>query len=92
MAKFELERSISKRGLLSRKAAALAIIEGKVKVNDQICKIPLTYFDSRWKIEIKSVGRLDQASEGLLFFSNDHVWAEKLMNPKTHVKKIIMYK
>ena len=134
MAKIELERLISKRGLLSRKEAARAILEGKVKVNGQLCKIPLTYFDSRCKIEIagaevitqkfhylilnkprglivtrndeknratvyecleewngplvQAVGRLDQASEGLLLFTNDHVWAEKLMNPKTHVKKI----
>lgn len=134
MAKIELERLISKRGLLSRKEAALAILEGKVKVNGQLCKIPLTYFDSRCEIEIagtkavaqkmhylilnkprghivtrndeknratvyeclnewsgplvQAVGRLDQASEGLLLFTNDHVWAEKLMNPKTHVKKI----
>lgn len=134
MAKIELERLISKRGLLSRKEAALAILEGKVKVNGQVCKVPLTYFDSRCIIEIagtkaiaqkmhylilnkprglivtrndeknratvyeclkewkgpliQAVGRLDQASEGLLLFTNDHVWAEKLMNPKTHVKKI----
>lgn len=134
MAKIELERLISKRGLLSRKEAARAILEGKVKVNGQLCKIPLTYFDSRCKIEIagaevitqkfhylilnkprglivtrndeknratvyecleewngplvQAVGRLDQASEGLLLFTNDHVWAEKFMNPKTHVKKI----
>lgn len=37
---------------------------------------------------LQAVGRLDLASEGLLLFTNDHEWAEKLMNPKTHVKKI----
>lgn len=134
MAKIELERLISKRGLLSRKEAALAILKGLVRVNGQICKIPLTYVDHRSNIEIEgqkaleqkkhylvlnkpkglvttrsdekgrptvyeclknwtgplvqAVGRLDQASEGLLLFTNDHVWAEKLMNPKTHVTKI----
>ncbi|MBC7714828.1 MAG: rRNA pseudouridine synthase [Rhizobacter sp.] len=134
MANIELERLISKRGLLSRKEAALAILKGSVKVNGQICKIPLTYVDHRCNIEIEgqkaveqkkhylmlnkpkglvttrsdeknrptvyeclknwtgplvqAVGRLDQASEGLLLFTNDHVWAEKLMNPKTHVTKI----
>ncbi len=133
MAKIELERLISKRGLLSRKEAALAILKGLVKVNGQICKIPLTYVDHRSNIEIEgqkaleqkkhylilnkpkglvttrsdekgratvyeclkdwkgplvqAVGRLDQASEGLLLFSNDHVWANKLMDPKTHVTK-----
>ncbi|MBC7430063.1 MAG: rRNA pseudouridine synthase [Bacteriovorax sp.] len=134
MAKIELERLISKRGLLSRKEAALAILKGLVKVNGQICKIPLIYVDHRCNIEIEgqkvveqkkhylmlnkpkglittrsdeknrptvydclknwsgplvqAVGRLDQASEGLLLFTNDHVWAEKLMNPITHVTKI----
>ena len=134
MAKVELERLISKRGLLSRKEAALAILKGLVKVNGQLCKIPLSYVDHRSKIEIdglqaveqkkhylllnkpkglvttrsdeknrptvyeclknwtgpmvQAVGRLDQASEGLLLFTNDHVWADKLMDPKTHVAKI----
>lgn len=134
MANIELERLISKRGILSRKEAALAILKGTVKVNGQICKIPLTYVDHRSNIEIEgekiveqnkhylilnkpkglvttrsdeknrptvyeclknwtgplvqAVGRLDQASEGLLLFTNDHVWAEMLMNPKTHVTKI----
>lgn len=134
MAKLELERIISKRGLLSRKEAAIAILKGLVKVNGQICKVPLTYFDPRCTIEIQgekiveqkkhylilnkpkglivsrsdeknrttvyeclkewkgplvqAVGRLDQASEGLLLFTNDHVWADKLMDPKTHVIKI----
>lgn len=133
MAKLELERIISKRGLLSRKEAAIAILEGQVIVNGQICKVPLAYFDHRCTIEIKgqkaveqkkhylvlnkprglivsrsdeknratvyeclsewsgplvqAVGRLDQASEGLLLFTNDHVWANKLMDPKTHVTK-----
>lgn len=134
MAKIELERLISKRGLLSRKEAALAILKGLVKVNGQLCKIPLSYVDHRSNIEIdgvrtieqkkhylilnkpkglvttrsdeknrstvyeclknwtgplvQAVGRLDQASEGLLLFTNDHVWADKLMDPKTHVTKI----
>lgn len=133
MPKIELERLISKRGLLSRKEAALAILKGSVKVNGLVCKIPLTYVDPRCNIEIagekiieqkkhylmlnkpkgllvtrsdeknratvfdclknwqgplvQAVGRLDQASEGLLLFTNDHVWADKLMDPKAHVKK-----
>lgn len=134
MAKLELERIISKRGLLSRKQAAITILNGLVKVNGQVCKNPLMYFDSRCTIEIQgekileqkkhylilnkpkglivsrsdeknratvyeclkewkgplvqAVGRLDLASEGLLFFTNDHVWADKLMDPKAHLIKI----
>jgi 23S rRNA pseudouridine2605 synthase len=34
------------------------------------------------------VGRLDQASEGLLLFTNDTAWAAKITDPKTHLDKI----
>lgn len=34
-----------------------------------------------------AVGRLDKASEGLLLFSNDTVWAAGITNPATHVGK-----
>lgn len=34
------------------------------------------------------VGRLDKASEGLLLFTNDTQWAEKILNPDTHLPKI----
>ena len=37
---------------------------------------------------LQAVGRLDQASEGLLLFTNDHIWSNLLMDPKTHIKKI----
>jgi 23S rRNA pseudouridine2605 synthase len=37
---------------------------------------------------LQAVGRLDLASEGLLLFTNDHKWADTLMDPKTHVPKI----
>ncbi len=33
------------------------------------------------------VGRLDQASEGLLLFSNDTLWAQRLLDPASHVAK-----
>lgn len=134
MAKIELERLLSKRSIASRKAAALLILKGLVKVNGRVCKVPLEYVDSRCQIEVmgqevqapkkhylmlnkpkglivtrsdekgrptvydclkdwdgpllQAVGRLDLASEGLLLFTNDHEWANKLMDPKTHVKKI----
>lgn len=34
------------------------------------------------------VGRLDKASEGLLLFTNDSVWASRLLDPANHVPKI----
>lgn len=33
------------------------------------------------------VGRLDQASEGLLLFTNDTAWADSLTNPASHLDK-----
>ena len=33
------------------------------------------------------VGRLDKASEGLLLFTNDNVWADIVTNPETHLDK-----
>jgi 23S rRNA pseudouridine2605 synthase len=36
---------------------------------------------------IAPVGRLDQASEGLLLFSNDSEWAARLMAPESHLDK-----
>jgi 23S rRNA pseudouridine2605 synthase len=37
---------------------------------------------------LQAVGRLDLASEGLLLFTNDHLWADQLMDPKKHIQKI----
>ena len=37
---------------------------------------------------IAPVGRLDQASEGLLLFSNDSAWAARLTAPESHLDKI----
>jgi len=36
---------------------------------------------------VAPVGRLDQASEGLLLFSNDSEWAARLTAPESHVDK-----
>ena len=36
---------------------------------------------------LSAVGRLDQASEGLLLFTNDHAWAAHLTSPERHVAK-----
>jgi 23S rRNA pseudouridine2605 synthase len=34
------------------------------------------------------VGRLDQASEGLLLFTNDTRWAARILDPGTHLEKV----
>jgi 23S rRNA pseudouridine2605 synthase len=36
---------------------------------------------------VSPVGRLDQASEGLLLFTNDTAWAARLTDPANHVDK-----
>lgn len=36
---------------------------------------------------LSSVGRLDQASEGLMLFSNDNEWADQLTSPTRHIDK-----
>src|SRR5262249_38225081 len=33
------------------------------------------------------VGRLDKASEGLLLLTNDSEWAQKILDPETHMEK-----
>lgn len=34
------------------------------------------------------VGRLDKASEGLLFFTNDTNWANEILNPESRIEKV----
>lgn len=49
-----------------------------------------TVFDCLKEIKathLSAVGRLDKASEGLLLFTNDTDFANRLMDPKTHVAK-----
>ena len=36
---------------------------------------------------VAPVGRLDKASEGLLFFTNDTPWADRVSSPATHLDK-----
>ncbi|MCC7374626.1 MAG: rRNA pseudouridine synthase [Verrucomicrobiales bacterium] len=37
---------------------------------------------------LSAVGRLDQASEGLLLFTNDNAWADRLTDPQQAVEKV----
>lgn len=43
--------------------------------------------DSHNLPHLSPVGRLDQASEGLLLFSNDTTWADGITDPQTHCEK-----
>ena len=36
---------------------------------------------------LSPVGRLDMASEGLILFTNDTAWADRLLAPASHVEK-----
>lgn len=45
-------------------------------------------FEKEGLPRVVPVGRLDQASEGLLLFTNDTQWAEKVTSPKTHLPKV----
>ena len=121
-------------GVASRTMARRLIEEGRVRVNNKICKNPnlrihlkkdkiciddillksaekiyvalnkprglvttasdekgratvyerLKHFHNVW---LAPVGRLDKASEGLIFFTNDTDWAEKILNPSSHLPK-----
>lgn len=44
-------------------------------------------FDDAKLKHLPAVGRLDKASEGLLLFSNDNVWANAITDPATHLDK-----
>lgn len=39
------------------------------------------------ELQLSAVGRLDQASEGLLLFTNDTQWADHITNPENHLPK-----
>jgi 23S rRNA pseudouridine2605 synthase len=46
-----------------------------------------TCFEHNKLPHLSPVGRLDKASEGLLFFTNDNVWADIVTHPDTHLDK-----
>lgn len=46
-----------------------------------------TCFEGTKLPHLSPVGRLDKASEGLLLFTNDNVWADHITNPATHLDK-----
>jgi 23S rRNA pseudouridine2605 synthase len=129
-----LARALSKLGFCSRSAARELILQGRVRLNGNVCRNPeqRTHLDHD-RIEVNServqsgervylmlnkprglvttladeegrgtvfeclaghalpfvtpVGRLDKASEGLLLFTNDTVWAARLTDPSSHVEK-----
>lgn len=63
------------RGLLTTRSDP----RGRATVYDQLTDPSLPF--------LGPVGRLDQASEGLLLFSNDTQWANAISAPASHVRK-----
>lgn len=57
---------------------------GRETVYDLLKSAGTTDVDTTW---LAPVGRLDKASEGLLLFSNDSVWAARLTDPASHLDK-----
>lgn len=53
---------------------------GRPTVYECLRDLPVPY--------VSAVGRLDQASEGLLLFTNDTRWAAALLDPASHVDKV----
>lgn len=129
-----LARALSKMGYCSRSQAAELIRQGKVTINDRVCRDPErrvvlqkdrlavagatlvgatriylmlnkprglvtsaqdekgrpTVFDclkGATTTHLSPVGRLDKASEGLLLFTNDNAWANRITVPETHLDK-----
>lgn len=54
--------------------------EGRATVFDCLKDLNLPF--------VSPVGRLDKASEGLLLFTNDTAFAQRLLDPETHVGKL----
>ena len=54
-------------------------------------KTVMEYFDKDEPENLHPVGRLDKDTEGLLFFTNDGMFNQKLMNPEYHVKKTYFF-
>ena len=63
------------RGLLTTRSDP----RGRATVYDQLADLSLPF--------VGPVGRLDQASEGLLLFTNDTQWANAITAPASHVRK-----
>ena len=56
---------------------------------DPVERTVMELLPSRWKhLELKPVGRLDKATEGLLLFTNDGDLLHRLISPKKEVPKV----
>ena len=56
---------------------------------DKLERTVMELLPSEWKhLELKPVGRLDKATEGLLLFTNDGDLLHKLISPKKEVPKV----
>lgn len=71
-----------KRYLVLNKPRGLITTKNDEKGRDTVYKC-LSDIDKK----LSPVGRLDMASEGLLLFTNDTQWAQKILDPTSHLAK-----
>ena len=79
----EVVRPVTKVYLLLNKPRGLMTTASDEKGHDTVYRAlgdPTLPF-------VSPVGRLDQASEGLLLFTNDTRWAARILDPETHLDK-----
>ncbi len=58
---------------------------------DEQHKTVIEYLPAELQKILKPVGRLDKDTEGLLLFTDDGKWNQKLMSPKYHVPKTYFF-
>lgn len=77
------QAQVTKRYLMLNKPRGLVVTASDERARATVYSC-FTEANLPW---LAPVGRLDQASEGLLLFSNDSKWAADLLNPATHLSK-----
>lgn len=79
-------------GEIIRAAARVYLILNKPRgimttANDEMGRDTVYSLLPQGRQWLSPVGRLDKASEGLLLFTNDSVWAARITDPATHLDK-----
>ena len=58
---------------------------------DAVHKTVMDYFEEPLKEKLHPVGRLDKDTQGLLLFTNDGQWNQRMMHPDFHVEKTYFF-